>query len=35
MYVTECFGTVGTVVSEDHELESEFTDVKELRRLAP
>lgn len=35
MFIAECFGTVANVVSEDHEMEEEFEDVKELRRLAP
>ena len=35
MYVTECFGTVGTVISKDYETESEFQEASEVRRLAP
>lgn len=34
-FVTECFGTVGTVVSQDDEPASEFTSASELRRLSP
>jgi len=34
-WVTECFGTVATVQSTDNETSTEFTDVKEVRRLAP
>jgi hypothetical protein len=34
-FVTECFGTVGTVVSQDNELASEFSSASELRRLSP
>ena len=34
-FVAECFGSVATVVSEDHQLEKEFTDAAEVRRLAP
>ncbi|GMV41535.1 MAG: hypothetical protein AMXMBFR64_32510 [Myxococcales bacterium] len=35
MFVAECFGTVGTVVSKPNELKAEFEAVSELRRLAP
>jgi hypothetical protein len=34
-YVTDCFGTVATVTSTDNETSTEFTSVKEARRLAP
>ena len=34
-FVAECFGSVATVVSEDYELDKEFTDAAEVRRLAP
>ena len=34
-FATECFGTVATVVSQTNELDAEFTDVSELRRLTP
>jgi hypothetical protein len=34
-FVTECFGTVATIVSEDNESEKEFTEASEVRRLAP
>ena len=35
MFIAECFGTVGSVVSQDNETGAEFEDVSELRRLAP
>lgn len=34
-FVTECFGTVATVVSRPNELSDEFTATSEIRRLAP
>ena len=34
-FVTECFGTVATIRSRDLESSTEFTQVKEVRRLAP
>lgn len=34
-WVTECFGTVATAQSRDNETATEFTQVKEVRRLAP
>lgn len=34
-FVTECFGTVATVVSRSNELSEEFTSTAEIRRLAP
>jgi hypothetical protein len=34
-WVTECFGTIATAQSQDNETSTEFTDVKEVRRLAP
>ena len=34
LFVSECFGTVGTIVSEDDEDEVEFTAAAEVRRLA-
>jgi hypothetical protein len=34
-FVAECFGTVATIVSQDYESNSEFTDAAEVRRLAP
>lgn len=34
-FVAECFGSVATVVSEDHEFDKEFTEAAEVRRLAP
>jgi hypothetical protein len=33
--VTECFGSVATVVSQTNELGAEFTDAAEVRRLSP
>ena len=35
LWVSECFGTVATTVSEDFEDEVEFTSAAELRRLSP
>jgi len=34
-FVAECFGTVGTIVSQDYEAGAEFTDASEVRRLVP
>lgn len=34
-FVTECFGTIATVASQEDESNVEFSDVAELRRLAP
>lgn len=34
-FVTECFGTVATISSQENEDEIEFTDVAELKRIAP
>ena len=34
-FVTECFGTIATVASQENEGGAEFTDVAELRRLTP
>ena len=34
-FVSECFGTVATVVSDDNESRVEFTSAAEIRRLAP
>jgi hypothetical protein len=34
-FMSECFGTVASVTSEDHELEVEFTEAAEVRRLSP
>ncbi|MBA3541802.1 MAG: hypothetical protein H0T79_19465 [Deltaproteobacteria bacterium] len=34
-WFAECFGAVATVVSEDNEPASEFTDTTEVRRIAP
>lgn len=34
-FVTECFGTVATIRSRDLESSTEFTQVKEVRRLTP
>lgn len=33
-YVTECFGTVATIRSQDKETSTEFTNAKEVRRLS-
>jgi hypothetical protein len=35
LFVSECFGTVGSVTSNEYEPEPEFTQAAELRRLAP
>lgn len=34
-FVTECYGTVATVSSQNNETEAEFTRAAELRRIAP
>ena len=34
-YVTDCFGSVGTITSVDNETATEFTSIKEAKRLAP
>lgn len=34
-FVTECFGTIATIVSEDNETAAEFTTAAEVRRLSP
>lgn len=34
-FVTECYGTVATVASEDNETDIEFTRALEIRRIAP
>lgn len=34
-FVTECFGTIATMVSQYNELETEFDDPSEIRRLTP
>jgi hypothetical protein len=33
LFVAECFGTIATIVSEDNETQTEFTQAAELRRL--
>jgi len=33
LFVSECFGVVAAVVSQDNELATEFTHAAELRRL--
>ena len=35
MFVAECFGAVATIVSQDNEVEPEFTSAAEVRRLTP
>lgn len=35
IFVSECFGTVAVIRSTDNEPDAEFSDVSELRRLAP
>jgi hypothetical protein len=35
LFVSECFGTVGSATSNQYETETEFTQAAELRRLAP
>ncbi len=34
-FLAECYATVATIVSQDYEAGSEFTDAAEVRRLAP
>ncbi len=34
-FVAECYATVATIVSQDYEAQTEFTDAAEVRRLAP
>lgn len=34
-FVTECYGTIATVVSADNEVNEEFTTAAEIRRIAP
>ncbi|GMU60615.1 MAG: hypothetical protein AMXMBFR34_23780 [Myxococcaceae bacterium] len=34
-WVTECFGSIATAQSQDNESSTEFTSVKEVRRLSP
>jgi len=34
-FVSECFGTVATITSQENEGSAEFTDVADVRRLAP
>ena len=34
-FVTECFGTIASMVSQYNELETEFDDPSEIRRLTP
>lgn len=34
-FVTECYGAIATVTSQDDESTEEFTNAKEIRRLAP
>ncbi len=34
-FLTECYGTVATIVSDEYESEEEFTHAAEVRRLAP
>ena len=34
-FVSECYGTVASVVSQDYESDIDFTDAAEVRRLAP
>lgn len=34
-FVAECYATVATIVSQDYEADTEFTDAAEVRRLAP
>jgi hypothetical protein len=35
LFVTECFGTVATMMSQDFEQSTEFTSAAEIRRLSP
>lgn len=34
-FMSECFGTVASITSEDYELDTEFTEASEVRRLSP
>lgn len=34
-FVTECYGTIATITSDDNEANEEFTHVAEIRRLSP
>jgi len=34
-FVTECYGTIATVTSDDNEGDIEFTHALEIRRIAP
>jgi hypothetical protein len=34
-FVAECYGTVATIASQDNELQAEFTNAAEVRRIAP
>jgi hypothetical protein len=34
-FVSECFGVVANVMSQDQETATDFSNVAELRRLAP
>jgi hypothetical protein len=34
-FVAECFGTVGTILSQDNELSTEFTATSEIWRMSP
>lgn len=34
-FMSECFGTVAAITSEDYELDTEFTEASEVRRLSP
>jgi hypothetical protein len=34
-FVSECYSTVATIVSQDYEQDAEFTDAAEVRRLTP
>jgi hypothetical protein len=33
-FISECFGTVGTIISKDNELGSEFTGTTEIWRFS-
>lgn len=35
LFISECFGTVASIVSKDNELSKEFTTASEVKRLAP
>ena len=34
-FVTECYGTIATITSDDNETNEEFTHAAEIRRLSP